>query len=48
MATRWPSAVTTAPGRMELVEASPPVGGDGQVLIDVRAAGIRGSELHGY
>lgn len=39
--------VFTAPGRVELLDVPEPDPGPGEVLVEVRAAGICGSELHG-
>jgi threonine dehydrogenase-like Zn-dependent dehydrogenase len=39
--------VFTAPGRVELLDVSEPDPAPGEVLVEVRAAGICGSELHG-
>jgi threonine dehydrogenase-like Zn-dependent dehydrogenase len=40
--------VFTAPGEMELRTVPAPRAGDGEVVLDVEAAGICGSELHGF
>jgi len=40
--------VFTGPGAMELRDVEEPVAGTGEVVLDVRAAGICGSELHGF
>jgi threonine dehydrogenase-like Zn-dependent dehydrogenase len=40
--------VFTAPGEMELRTVAEPLGAAGSVVLDVRAAGICGSELHGF
>ncbi len=40
--------VFTAPGEVELRDLDEPVAGDGEVVLQVRAAGICGSELHGF
>lgn len=40
--------VYTAPRRLEVLEISDPVPGAGEVLIRVRAAGVCGSDLHGF
>ena len=39
--------VFTAPGRVELLDVPEPEAAPGEVLVEVRAAGICGSELHG-
>lgn len=39
--------VYTAPGTMELLDVDEPVPVDGEVVVDVKAVGICGSELHG-
>ena len=39
--------VFTAPGTLELLDVAEPEVADGEVLVQVRAAGICGSELHG-
>lgn len=40
--------VFTAPGVVELQDLPRPLAGEGEVVIDVKAAGICGSELHGF
>jgi threonine dehydrogenase-like Zn-dependent dehydrogenase len=40
--------VYTAPRRLEVLELADPVPKDGEVLVRVRAAGVCGSDLHGF
>jgi alcohol dehydrogenase len=40
--------VFTGPGVMELQDVAQPVAEEGSILLDVRATGICGSELHGF
>ncbi len=40
--------VYTAPRRLEMLELADPVPKDGEVLVRVRAAGVCGSDLHGF
>src|SRR5689334_9660011 len=40
--------VYTAPHRLEMLELADPVPKDGEVLVRVRAAGVCGSDLHGF
>ena len=40
--------VFTGPGAMELRDVEEPEAGTSEVVLDVRAAGICGSELHGF
>lgn len=40
--------VFTAPGVVELQDVPRPLTGDGELVLDVKAAGICGSELHGF
>ena len=42
------SLLYTAPWHMELHETPVPVPGPDEVLVDVRAVGICGSDVHGY
>ena len=40
--------VYTAPRRLEMLELADPVPKAGEVLVRVRAAGVCGSDLHGF
>ena len=40
--------VFTAPSVVELQDVDEPLPGDGDVIVDVKASGICGSELHGF
>src|SRR5690349_613775 len=40
--------VYTAPRRLEMLELADPAPKDGEVLVRVRAAGVCGSDLHGF
>ncbi len=40
--------VYTAPRRLEMLELADPIPKDGEVLVRVRAAGVCGSDLHGF